>query len=100
LQQDILYRCDGRVTIADLADATKYTHPEIRAVLFFLSQHGLVRTLPPDPALCASSPPAPADLAPARLTGRQHGGLHLLKHTLRGWNDRFWYRLTWDVRRP
>lgn len=48
LQQDVLYRCDGTVTIADLADATLYTHPEIRDVLTFLSTHGLVKTLMPE----------------------------------------------------
>ncbi|HEY7349520.1 MAG TPA: hypothetical protein VH599_14485 [Ktedonobacterales bacterium] len=45
LQQEMLYRCDGRVTIADLSDATKYTHPEIRNILSFLSAHGLVQTI-------------------------------------------------------
>jgi len=66
LQQDIMYRCDGRVTVADLADATKYTHPEIRAVLSFLSAHGLVKTLAPEPWLFdplphqqPARPPAP-----------------------------------------
>ncbi len=48
LQQDILYRCDGFVTIADLADATLLTHPEIRAALSFLARHGLVKTLLPE----------------------------------------------------
>jgi len=51
LQQDIMYRCDGSVTVADLADATKYPHPEVRAVLSFLSAHGLVKTLTPEPWL-------------------------------------------------
>ncbi|HEY7349507.1 MAG TPA: hypothetical protein VH599_14420 [Ktedonobacterales bacterium] len=48
LQQHVLYRCDGTVTIADLADATLYTHPEIRSVLCFLVKHGLVKTLMPE----------------------------------------------------
>ena len=48
LQQEVLYRCDGTVTLADLADATLYSHPEIRAVLCFLLVHGLVKTLMPE----------------------------------------------------
>ena len=48
LQQDLLYRCDGRVTIADLSDATLAPHPEIRAALTFLSAHGLAKTLMPE----------------------------------------------------
>lgn len=48
LQQEMLYRCDGRVTIADLSDATKYTPLEIRVVLSFLIKHGLVQTLMPE----------------------------------------------------
>ncbi len=48
VQQELLYRCDGRVTVADLADALKYTHSEIRRILSFLSAHGLVQTLIPE----------------------------------------------------
>jgi hypothetical protein len=70
LQQEVLYRCDGTVTVADLADATRYTHPEIRAVLVFLSQHGLVKTLPPDPTLFASRRAACAEAQAARLEWR------------------------------
>ncbi|HEY7358024.1 MAG TPA: hypothetical protein VH590_16205 [Ktedonobacterales bacterium] len=58
LQQDILYRCNGKVTIADLADATKYTYPEIRAVLHYLAAHGLVKTLPPESWLLTAFAPA------------------------------------------
>jgi hypothetical protein len=61
LQQEVLYCCDGTVTVADLADATRYTHPEIRAVLSFLSQHGLIKTLQPD---SRSLPPARRCLRP------------------------------------
>jgi hypothetical protein len=48
LQQDLLYRCNGRVTIADLSDATLAPHTEIRAAINFLSAHGLVRTIMPE----------------------------------------------------
>ncbi|HEU5368207.1 MAG TPA: hypothetical protein VFU69_07070 [Ktedonobacterales bacterium] len=60
LQQDVLYRCDGNVTVADLADATRYTHPEIRGVLHFLAAHGLVKTLLPEPWLFTAFAPASA----------------------------------------
>jgi hypothetical protein len=60
LQQEVLYRCDGTVTVADLADATRHTHPEIRAALSFLTRHGLIKTLPPEPWLFESAPQAPA----------------------------------------
>ena len=99
LQQDVLYRCDGTVTVADLADATRYTHPEIRAVLVFLSQHGLVKTLPPDPTLFAPLPSARSNSAASLLPDHNRGLLHALKRALRGWNDRLWYWLTWDVQR-
>ncbi|HLV99451.1 MAG TPA: hypothetical protein VKT82_12325 [Ktedonobacterales bacterium] len=59
LQQDIRYRCDGRVTVADLADATLHTHPEIRAALGFLARHGLVKTLPPESWMLESFPRVP-----------------------------------------
>jgi hypothetical protein len=65
LQQDVMYRCDGKVTVADLADATLATHPEVRAALVFLSEHGLVKILPPDPTLLPSAPHKPA--APASV---------------------------------
>jgi hypothetical protein len=48
LQQEALYRCDGRVTVAGLSDMTLAPHPEIRAALTFLSAHGLVKTLMPE----------------------------------------------------
>jgi hypothetical protein len=48
LQQDLLYRCNGRVTIADLSDETLAPHAEIRAAITFLSAHGLVRTIMPE----------------------------------------------------
>jgi len=90
LQQDILYRCDGTVTIADLADATLCTLAEIRAALSFLIQHGLVKTLMPETWLftpphyqrpvVASRPP----LAPGHI----QRWLHLLKRRLRDWHDR------------
>ncbi len=70
VQQEVLYRCDGTVTLADLADATRYTHPEMRAVLAFLAQHGLVKTVLPDSALLASRPPAPAAAPSVLLSGR------------------------------
>jgi hypothetical protein len=58
LQQEVLYRCDGSVTVADLADATRYTHPEIRAALRFLAAHGLIKTLPPESWLLTPFAPA------------------------------------------
>ncbi len=64
VQQEMMYRCDGRVTVADLADATRHSHPEIRAALRFLLAHGLVKTLPPDPWLFA---PIPHQQAPRPL---------------------------------
>ncbi len=79
LQQDIMYRCDGRVTVADLADATRYTHSEIRAVLAFLGQHGLIKTLPPDPTLFASRPPASAAYPSRPVNGRSRGFWRALK---------------------
>ncbi|HEY7349463.1 MAG TPA: hypothetical protein VH599_14200 [Ktedonobacterales bacterium] len=69
LQQEILYRCDGKVTVADLADATRCTHREIRAALVFLSQHGCVRTLLPDPALLTPRPQASAQHASSPVQG-------------------------------
>lgn len=98
LQQEVLYRCDGRVTVADLADMTRSTHPEIRAVLSFLSQHGLIKTLPPDPTLFASSPPDGAEHASSPLRSRQRGFLPALKRRLRAWNDHLWYGVTVDAR--
>lgn len=68
LQQDILYRCNGKVTIADLADATKYTHPEIRGVLHVLATHGLVKTLPPESWLLTAF--APASVWHSAITGQ------------------------------
>ncbi|HEY7349641.1 MAG TPA: hypothetical protein VH599_15100 [Ktedonobacterales bacterium] len=59
LQQEILYRCDGKATVADLADATLHTHPEIRTVLSFLTRHGLVKALLPEPWLFGLVAPAP-----------------------------------------
>ncbi len=98
LQQDVLYRCDGTVTVADLADVTKYTHPEMRAVLVFLSQHGLVKTLPPDPRLFAPVPSAPAAHPSRPVSGRSRRWRRALKDTLRDWNDRLWYGvITRDV---
>jgi len=79
LQQDVLYRCDGTVTVADLADMTRYTHPEIRAVLSFLSQHGLIKTLPPDPTLFASRPQTSAAYAPPAVSGRSRSSWAALK---------------------
>jgi hypothetical protein len=71
LQQDVMYRCNGRVTVADLADATMYSRPEIRAVLSFLIAHGLVKTLPPEPwllDLASSKKPArPAEPPQSRI---------------------------------
>jgi hypothetical protein len=99
LQQDILYRCDGRVTVADLSDATKYTHPEVRVVLAFLNQHGLVKILPPDPRLFASlarNSAAPVSISPQ---ARRVRFVTATKRTLRAWNDLLWYKLTWDTRR-
>lgn len=60
LQQEVLYRCNGKVTVADLADATLLKHPEIRAALSFLTQHGLVKTLPAEAWLFEPLAPAPA----------------------------------------
>ncbi|HLW03887.1 MAG TPA: hypothetical protein VKT82_34890 [Ktedonobacterales bacterium] len=97
LQQDILYRCDGRVTVADLSDATKYSHPEIRAVLAFLNQHGLVKILPPDPRLFAALAHHSAAFSSDSPQGHSLRVLPALKRTLRAWNDRLWYGLTWDV---
>ncbi len=71
LQQDVLYRCDGNVTVADLADATKYPHPEIRVVLAFLNQHGLVKILPPDPRLLAPRQTEPSAHPSAALERRR-----------------------------
>ncbi len=65
LQQEVLYRCNGQVTIADLADATLHKHPEIRAALSFLAQHGLVKTLPAEAWLFESLTPPPARQEPA-----------------------------------
>jgi hypothetical protein len=70
LQQDIMYRCDGRVTVADLADATKYTHPEVRAVLSFFSAHGLVKTPAPEPWLFDPLPHQQPARPPAPRPGR------------------------------
>lgn len=79
LQQELLYRCDGRVTAADLADMTLATHPEIRAALTFLIIHGLVKTLMPETWLFKPSPqeqssrlatrPRPPQRQPARISG-------------------------------
>jgi hypothetical protein len=60
LQQEVLYRCDGSATIADLADATLLKHPEIRDALAFLASHGLVKTLPAEAWLFESITPLPA----------------------------------------
>lgn len=97
LQQDILYRCDGSATVADLADATKYTHPEVRAVLGFLTRHGLVKILPPDPRLVI---PRTQESAASPAAAFQNSRVHWpggIKRTLRAWNVRLWYGLTWDV---
>ena len=79
LQQEVLYRCDGRVTVADLSDMTLASHPEIRAALTFLGTHGLVKTLMPEAWLFKPSPheqssrlptrPLPPQRAPARIPG-------------------------------
>ncbi len=90
LQQEVLYRCDGTVTLADLADATRYSHPEMRAVLAFLAQHGLVKTLPPDPTLFAPMSQAAADALSDLLPGRSQRLLPALKRALRGWLTRLW----------
>jgi hypothetical protein len=79
LQQEVLYCCDGTVTVADLADATRYSHPEIRAVLSFLSQHGLIKTLPPDPTLFAPMPQASVAYAAPAVSGRSRGFWPTLK---------------------
>jgi len=86
LQQEVLYRCNGAVTVADLADATRYTHPEIRAVVVFLGQHGLIQTLPPDPRLFGPRPQAPAGAAPSAFAGHRDGRvLRALKGKLSAW---------------
>ncbi|HLV97326.1 MAG TPA: hypothetical protein VKT82_01495 [Ktedonobacterales bacterium] len=84
LQQDIMYRCDGRVTVADLADATKYTHPEVRAVLRFLIAHGLVKTLTPEPWLFAPIPHQMPQRSPEPAQGRARPQRfwRVLKHRL------------------
>jgi hypothetical protein len=85
LQQDILYRCDGTVTIADLADATRCTHPEIRAVLSFLSVHGLVKTLMPEAWLF--QPPAHSQTTQRAISSlsrqQKHGHIRRMLHHLK-----------------
>ena len=89
LQQEVLYCCDGTVTVADLADATKYTHPEIRAVVVFLSQHGLIKTLPPDPRLFAP-PAAPAAAFASSVHGPDGRVLFAVKRKRSAWNGGLW----------
>lgn len=69
LQQEVMYRCDGNVTVADLADATKCSHPEVRAILSFLLTHGLVKTLPPE-AWLFGPPPQKQPSRPPELPPR------------------------------
>ena len=105
-----LYRCNGGVTIADLADATRCPHPEIRAALGFLSRHGLVQTRLPAARLFAVRPqqrPAPPvshpPQRPAPPRTRPPGCLPRLLARLKRarihLSDRLWERLTWDVHR-
>ena len=89
LQQEVLYCCDGTVTVADLADATKYTHPEIRAVVVFLGQHGLIKTLPPDPRLFVP-PPAPAEAFVSPARSRDGRALPAVKRKRSAWNGGLW----------
>ncbi len=96
VQQEVMYRCDGTVTAADLADATRCPHPEIRAALAFLSQHGLVKTLPLDPTLFVPRPHTLADWPTSPLPRCWRRGWPALKEKLRGWQGWLWYRLTWD----
>lgn len=99
LQQDILYRCNGKVTVADLADATLYTHQEIGAVLNFLARHGLIKTLPAESWLFDFTALPPMNHASPPVQARSRRFRQALKRKLRAWNDRLWYRLTWDVQR-
>lgn len=90
LQQDILYRCDGAVTIADLADATLSPHPEILDVLTFLITHGLVKTLMPETWLF--QPPISHSPTQPFPRQRQPQPIRRLWHVLTGklcqWNDK------------
>ncbi|HEY7350102.1 MAG TPA: hypothetical protein VH599_17420 [Ktedonobacterales bacterium] len=96
-QQDILYRCDGTVTVADLSDATRCPHPEIRDVLSFLSLHGLVKTLMPEPWLF-ERPLAPFPKPqPAQTTGHIQRWLQRLKRLIQHRRDRFWFRRSLEV---
>lgn len=104
LQQDILYRCDGTVTVADLSDATLYPHAEIRIVLSFLAAHGLVKTLMPEawlfqPPLQDQMSPRPAQPFSHRHRPRRLWRFwHDLTGKLQKWDDHIWHWLTWDVR--
>ena len=90
LQQEVLYCCDGTVTVADLADATKYSHPEIRAVVVFLGQHGLIKTLPPDPRLFGPPPAIVAEASASPLRGRDGHALPAVKRRRNAWNGGLW----------
>ncbi|HEY7346939.1 MAG TPA: hypothetical protein VH599_01375 [Ktedonobacterales bacterium] len=78
LQQEIMYLCDGSVTVADLADATKYSHPEARAVLSFLLAHGLIKTLAPASWLFAPLPRQKPSRAPEPRQNRIRRLVHVL----------------------
>lgn len=104
LQQEVMYRCDGTVTVADLSDATLSPHPEIREVLNFLTVHGLVKTLMPESWLFQAPVQDQMSRSSTPPFSRRHKPRHIrrfwqaLTGQLRTWDNHSWSWLTWDVR--